>query len=255
MTSAYGKLAQLNPFRYRGYVWDEETGLYYLRSRYYDPAWGRFLNADGLIGKSKDLFCYCGNDPISSIDYDGRSGERINSSFGLVAYSLQTGYFPNRIEDTYFLYGKWCKLYNPQDDAGKGLRFVSVPKTIASGQSSIQRFSTRLFLKNIGTSALDSYGLLNLVKDSMIGIDATATIQQSGDKEPVAYVSVVLTMNYTEMELGVHAVNKVAKIGPLTILGKDEDAYRVLTPSGEEIRLIDTDGWLSEAINSIEMGG
>ena len=49
MTSAYGKLAQLNPFRYRGYVWDEETGLYSLGSRYYDPAWGRFLNADAAI--------------------------------------------------------------------------------------------------------------------------------------------------------------------------------------------------------------
>ena len=48
LTSAYRKLAQLNPFRYRGYVWDEETGLY--SSRYYDPAWGRFLNADTLLG-------------------------------------------------------------------------------------------------------------------------------------------------------------------------------------------------------------
>mgnify|MGYP001629787318 FL=1 len=37
---------KLNPFRYRGYVYDEETGLYYLQSRYYDPLTGRFLNAD-----------------------------------------------------------------------------------------------------------------------------------------------------------------------------------------------------------------
>ena len=37
LTSEYEKLARFNPFRYRGYVWDEETGLYYLRSRYYDP--------------------------------------------------------------------------------------------------------------------------------------------------------------------------------------------------------------------------
>lgn len=39
-------LGTLNPFRYRGYVYDEETGLYYLRSRYYNPEWKRFLNAD-----------------------------------------------------------------------------------------------------------------------------------------------------------------------------------------------------------------
>ena len=42
-------LGTLNPFRYRGYVYDEETGLYYLRSRYYNPEWARFLNADQLI--------------------------------------------------------------------------------------------------------------------------------------------------------------------------------------------------------------
>ena len=36
----------LNPFRYRGYVYDDETGLYYLQSRYYDPVTGRFINAD-----------------------------------------------------------------------------------------------------------------------------------------------------------------------------------------------------------------
>ena len=35
-----------NPFRYCGYVYDEESELYYLQSRYYDPLTGRFLNAD-----------------------------------------------------------------------------------------------------------------------------------------------------------------------------------------------------------------
>jgi RHS repeat-associated protein len=36
----------MNPYRYRGYRYDAETGLYYLQSRYYNPEWGRFLNAD-----------------------------------------------------------------------------------------------------------------------------------------------------------------------------------------------------------------
>ena len=39
-------IRELNPIRYRSYVYDEETGLYYLQSRYYDPLTGRFLNAD-----------------------------------------------------------------------------------------------------------------------------------------------------------------------------------------------------------------
>ena len=42
-------VANANPIRYRGYYYDDETGLYYLQSRYYDPEWGRFLNADSYV--------------------------------------------------------------------------------------------------------------------------------------------------------------------------------------------------------------
>ena len=43
---AESSIAKINPFRYRGYYYDTETGLYYLNSRYYDPEVGRFINAD-----------------------------------------------------------------------------------------------------------------------------------------------------------------------------------------------------------------
>ena len=48
-------LGTINPFRYRGYVYDGETGLYYLRSRYYNPEWARFLNADVLLDSQSSL--------------------------------------------------------------------------------------------------------------------------------------------------------------------------------------------------------
>lgn len=69
-------LGTLNPFRYRGYVYDEETQLYYLRTRYYNPEWGRFINADSILGKvggllSHNLFAYCINDPVGRSDPDG----------------------------------------------------------------------------------------------------------------------------------------------------------------------------------------
>ena len=44
-----GTLAELNPLRYRGHVYDQETGFYYVSSRYYDPEIGRFINADAAI--------------------------------------------------------------------------------------------------------------------------------------------------------------------------------------------------------------
>ena len=50
LTTAYEALAELNPFRYRGYVYDEETGLYYLQDRRYDPVTVRFPNSDSISG-------------------------------------------------------------------------------------------------------------------------------------------------------------------------------------------------------------
>ncbi len=67
--SLAGTLGSLQPFRYRGYVFDEETGLYYLRSRYYRPSWGRFVSADVKI--SDNIYTYCGNNPVRFGDYDG----------------------------------------------------------------------------------------------------------------------------------------------------------------------------------------
>lgn len=50
-----GELAALNSLRYRGYVYDQETGFYYLNSQYYDPAVGRFINPDSLLNQESAL--------------------------------------------------------------------------------------------------------------------------------------------------------------------------------------------------------
>ena len=74
--SSSGSLAEINPLRYRGYYYDNETGFYYLQSRYYDPVNRRFINADryttaGSEFTGTNLFAYCNNEPISSIDSTG----------------------------------------------------------------------------------------------------------------------------------------------------------------------------------------
>ena len=80
LLSCTGSLASTlgtqNPFRYRGYVYDTETGLYYLQTRYYDPEVGRFINADiyvstgqGVLGNN--MYAYCANGPIARYDVDG----------------------------------------------------------------------------------------------------------------------------------------------------------------------------------------
>ena len=72
-----------NPFTYRGYYYDSQTGLYYLQSRYYDPSIGSFLNPDpnmdfslfdfaaGIIGSN--VYTYCANNPVAYCDHTGRS--------------------------------------------------------------------------------------------------------------------------------------------------------------------------------------
>ena len=83
--SATGNLATINPFRYRGYYFDNETYFYYLQSRYYDPAIGRFVNADvlastgqGILGHN--MFAYCNNNPVNRIDSEGTSSAVVSAS-------------------------------------------------------------------------------------------------------------------------------------------------------------------------------
>ena len=71
-------LGKVQPFRYRGYVFDEETGLYYLRSRYYNPQQLRWINSDNIIAVNSGFtaannYVYCGNSPINRYDANGRS--------------------------------------------------------------------------------------------------------------------------------------------------------------------------------------
>jgi len=71
-------IATANPYRYRGYRYDEETNLYYLNSRYYNPETGRFLNADGILDTGgvlgKNMYAYTYNNPVMFVDPSGYEG-------------------------------------------------------------------------------------------------------------------------------------------------------------------------------------
>lgn len=73
----YSVYKEINPFMYRGYMYDGETGLYYNQSRYYSGEWGRFINADETLDTGSgtplatNVFAYCENDPINYTDENG----------------------------------------------------------------------------------------------------------------------------------------------------------------------------------------
>ena len=72
-------IALKNPFRYRSYYFDQETSLYYLNSRYYDPKTGRFINIDDIeilentnnFTNGLNLYAYCSNNPVNDFDSEG----------------------------------------------------------------------------------------------------------------------------------------------------------------------------------------
>ena len=82
-----------NPFRYRGYYYDRETGLYYLKNRYYDPEIKRFLSPDApevltaapMALSDKNLYAYCDNNPVVRVDGTGTFWETV---FDLVSFGF-----------------------------------------------------------------------------------------------------------------------------------------------------------------------
>ena len=79
LSQSNDELSSINPLRYRGYVYDEDTTMYYLQTRYYDPTTGRFINADdtAFISSSgtaigDNIYTYCENDPVNNVDYTGQ---------------------------------------------------------------------------------------------------------------------------------------------------------------------------------------
>ena len=110
-------IATVNPFRYRGYYYDQETGLYYLQSRYYDPSVGRFVNADEVIflgangnTASYNLFAYCENNPINMVDLTGNiAANVIGAIIGGVIGAVGGAFLGKWLADQIGITGFWWR--------------------------------------------------------------------------------------------------------------------------------------------------
>ena len=108
-----GTLGYWQPFRYRGYVFDQETGLYYLRSRYYRAECGRFICAD--VKLDENVYCYCLNNSVNTVDRDGFDAiwiQEANSAEGF-------GHSGLLVQDKdgnwyYFFWGPECEDVNKE---------------------------------------------------------------------------------------------------------------------------------------------
>ena len=88
-------IATINPFRYRGYYYDEEIEFYYLNSRYFYPHTGQFISSDEPVlvydaytVLSYDLFTYCENGPVNGCD---SNGQKLKNFFNSIVKAVATG--------------------------------------------------------------------------------------------------------------------------------------------------------------------
>ena len=90
-------LGKDNPYRYKGYCYDEETGMYYLKNRYYAPEICRFISADDIAAMldspmslwDKNLYVYCDNDPVNKKDDDGEIADFV--AMGIIGAVANVG--------------------------------------------------------------------------------------------------------------------------------------------------------------------
>ena len=128
-------LVQLNPLVYRGYVYDRETRLFYLQSRYYNPRIGRFINADALVSTGQGLlgnnmFAYCLNNPVNACDPAGEAAIWLQDVDNAVVGKLgHTGLLIQDAEGTWY-YFNW---------SDKSCYFAAIPLD-EDGNSSLEKF-------------------------------------------------------------------------------------------------------------------
>ncbi len=101
--SLAGTLGTVQPFRYRGYVWDEENEYFYISSRYYSPERCRWINEDAFVSTGQgsvecNMFAYCLNNPIDGYDPNGFARNNTDDFNG------------NKIPD--YLEERWVELTN-----------------------------------------------------------------------------------------------------------------------------------------------
>ena len=137
--TTYENLAKANPFRYRGYYYDEETGLYYLKSRYYDPETGRFITIDDISYLDPEtinglnLYAYCGNNPVMNVDPYGNSELSTSTYIDIFAFLFQT-----TVSGTLLFLERLVKTSVRPNNIGIG-KYAKIQKSYISQFSKVSR--------------------------------------------------------------------------------------------------------------------
>lgn len=106
ITNDVNHIGYKNPYRYRSYRYDTETGLYYLQNRYYNPEWGRFISTDVLLSTGTgilehNMYAYCDNNPVMNIDTTGNLSISIGTIIAFIVATAVVCITAPTIRDTF----------------------------------------------------------------------------------------------------------------------------------------------------------
>ena len=214
--------ARKNPFRYRGYYYDDTLQLYWLQTRYYDPAIGRFISPDDIsyLGANGDLnsynlYAYCSNNPVMYVDPSGHLWDTILDifsigwslydfieepsweNFGWLALDIGFAIVP-------FLTGSsLIRSASKLDDVayiGKGInKFDNVYDSVVLGNN-MDRVTNMAM--DIGAAFYGGYGPLNALSAMDKIEDATSALKKAAKLDNVRFIIDKFNEGYNFIHIG-----------------------------------------------------
>ena len=238
--SMVATLGTVNPFRYRGYVYDEETGLYYLRSRYYNPEWKRFINADKYISQGSlfaNMFAYCKNAPLMFNDPDGKLG--VLGVLSAVAIGKSIVYLKEIVSAAadifltskgwtltntlfqYGLYGNGTAITDKTDDVEMLDKANEIKRIIAAAPETYKMIEPVLASMMPGTTATTGEGkafeyMSGDMYYSLQHVNYTATVTMNEDKSWNAVIHITDKYDFDAFRSGL-SLGPIANNGGLVL--------------------------------------
>ena len=224
-------IREINPIRYRGYVYDTETSLYYLQSRYYDPFTGRFLNADIYCDTntgtslSANMFAYCENNPVNYLDPNGYVALVDDLVYALIALSAATVAI---CSSSYFQKG-WSAFCNA---VGNGLS--SIGNAIWNGASAAWNWSKNKIKKAI--NAVEKFNtIVNADSKIKSKVKKHSKTRYWSATLKSGYVNIGKSLSYSEAKSYVKNGKSVFTVTKSEAKALAKSAYGGKKPVGPEI--------------------